>query len=187
MLVHKPHPWYTVAIAQLSHRWGTGVCSSQSLRDLGSPATGWVGALIHMLVSRKAGASMFFAALCAMRRCFCTILLAILGACFSHPDVTAAPPQDEKASDYFYDGCGTLFHGATCLLFRADFTGWVFYLGGYDSFHAGDHVRAVGWARTPCFTYCMEGDACLSCEHLIPCGAVPVERESWGMMKGRYR
>jgi hypothetical protein len=141
-----------------------------------------------MRVSRKAGASEFFAALdaTAVRACFLVMLLMIFWV-FSFPlGATAATPPDQMASDFFYDGCGTLFQGVECLLFRADVTGWVFYLGGNDSFHAGDHVRAIGWAHTSCYSICMEGDACISWEHLIPCGGVPVERESWGAVKARY-
>ena len=78
-----------------------------------------------------------------------------------------------------FSGCGTLFQGVECVLFRAD-DGSVYILDNLGSFVAGDRVRVVGTLDPVCLSICQQGNGCIqgntitAGQTVCPGGPVPI-------------
>ncbi|MFO0972197.1 MAG: DUF5818 domain-containing protein [Phycisphaerae bacterium] len=77
---------------------------------------------------------------------------------------SAALAQDNPA----FDSCGTLIHGAECVLFRSD-AGPAYVLETHGDFDVGDRVHVVGTLDESCVSTCMQGAGCIQQNTIEAC------------------
>ncbi len=78
-----------------------------------------------------------------------------------------ACPSDQEC----FSGCGDLFQGVECILFRAD-SGEVFLLENLGGFTVGDRVFVTGCANSASVSFCMQGNGCIAGNAIEPCGRI---------------
>ncbi len=72
-----------------------------------------------------------------------------------------------------YDDCGTLVPGVTCPVMFNDVQGRLWVIDTSGGFMLGDVVRIIGIADPQCFSFCLQGDGCITVSQISFCNPNP--------------